>query len=140
VLLGLSRYIDIKWPKTGRVLFKGRRTWYWLTLPIVYGTIGASSIDLPPIYNSVWSTFLFQIDLNPGAPPVTDWYCVTNSICVLIALVTIYSLLLVELRRKASVVTTSVNFTNGEAAVQKSVSARQRTVAFQSFLICFFIG
>jgi hypothetical protein len=138
VLLGLSRYIDLKWPETGRVLFEGRRTWYWLMLPIIYGIIGASSIDIPPIYNSVWSTFLFQIGLSPGAPPVTDWYCVTNSVCVLFALVTIYSLLLIELRRKAGVVVNPSN--GGVAAVQKSASTRQRRVAFQSFLICFFIA
>ena len=107
-------------------------------MPILYGIIGSTSIDLPPIYNSVWSTFLFQIALSPGVPPVTNWYCFSNSIWVLLALVVIYSLMFVEMRRKSAIVLTSIS--PSDVAIHKAVSYRQRTVALQSFLICFFIG
>jgi Serpentine type 7TM GPCR chemoreceptor Srt len=135
VLLGLDRYIELKWPNLGKRLFSGNRTWYWLSLPLLYGISGSSAIDLPPIYNSVWSSFLFQIDLSEGAPTVTDWYCFANSICTLVALVVIYSLLFLELRRKSVSLMTPGT---GDSA-HTSVPTRQRKVAFQSFLICFFI-
>jgi len=135
VLLGLSRYISLKCPTLGSALFSGRRTWYWILLPIAYGIMGSSAIDLPPIYNSVWSSFLFQVSLSPGVPPVTDWYCFVNSICVLVALVLIYTTMFIELRRRSNALITD----GAGEDVKKAVSARQKKVALQSFLICFFI-
>lgn len=63
VLLAFNRLVDMKWPRLGDRLFAGGRTWLWLLGPVAYGVLAASSIDLPPIYNSVWSVYLFHRQL-----------------------------------------------------------------------------
>jgi len=82
VLLAFNRYIELKSPQLADRLFFGRRLWLWLAIPVTYGLV-LSSIDLPPIYNSVWSVYFFQIDMREGAVPVNDWICFSNSVWVL---------------------------------------------------------
>lgn len=64
VLLALNRYIELRSASTADRLFGGGRCWLWLVPPVVYGLALSSSADLPVIYNSVWSVYLFQIDLR----------------------------------------------------------------------------
>lgn len=100
VILALNRCIEIHSYRRAEILFGGRRIWYWLTAIVVYGLIFSSSLDIPPIYNSEYSVFFFQIDLSPGSTPVTDYLCFCNSCWVVTAMIIIYTTLIVQMRRQ----------------------------------------
>src|SRR6185437_16115577 len=131
-LLAFNRYVELKSPQIADRLFYGRRLWFWLAIPATYGIVLSSSVDLPPIYNSVWSVYFFQIDLREDAAPVNDWTCFSNSMWVVCSLVTLYSLLLWELRKRHS----EASSASGREAKR---SRMQRRLLLQSFLICFFL-
>ena len=102
VILATNRCIEIHSSKQANELFKGNRVWLWLIAPLVYGFLFSTLLDVPPVYNSVWSVYLFQIDFSPGAKPVTDWFCFQNSCWVMTALIISYSLLLYQLKRRTT--------------------------------------
>jgi hypothetical protein len=66
-LLAFNRYVEIRSPRLAKRLFHGNRCWLWLMGPVSYGIILSSNLDIPTIYNSVWSGFLFAIDVREGA-------------------------------------------------------------------------
>ncbi|VDM38860.1 unnamed protein product [Toxocara canis] len=51
-ILGLNRFLDLLYPMFYRPLFSGRRTWYWLSLPVLYGLYISSPLERPFIYSS----------------------------------------------------------------------------------------
>jgi hypothetical protein len=51
VILAIDRLIDLCSPKWARFLFEGRRTWFWMIIPVLYGSFFASPLSLPLIYN-----------------------------------------------------------------------------------------
>lgn len=130
VMLALNRYIELKSPVVAERLYSGKRVWLWFLGPITYGIVGSSSLDLPPIYNSMWSVYLFQIDFREDAAPVNDWFCFSNSCWVVASLVIIYTLLMVELRSRSS---------KASIDAKNAISKKQKKVLLQSFLICFFL-
>jgi len=130
VMLALNRYIELKSPVLAEKLYAGKRLWLWFIGPITYGIVGSSSLDLPPIYNSVWSVYLFQIDFREEAAPVNDWFCFSNSCWVVASLVIIYTLLMVELRARSA---------KASIDAKNAISKKQKKVLLQSFLICFFL-
>jgi Serpentine type 7TM GPCR chemoreceptor Srt len=150
VLLAFNRYIELTRPHVGRRLFAGNRTWWWMLLPVIYGVLGSSSVDLPPIYNSVWFVYLFQITLSKGAAPVVNWTCFLNSCWVMTSMVLFYSLLLCEIHRRAKwadcnigtemngVVGVMRNSSNSQAFT-KAISRREMKIQLQCFLICLLI-
>ncbi|KAI1692369.1 serpentine type 7TM GPCR chemoreceptor srt domain-containing protein [Ditylenchus destructor] len=70
VILALNRCIEIYSRMMAEKLFGGKRVWFWAIPVFGYGALFSSDYDVPPIYNSVLSAYLFQIDFRPGAPPV----------------------------------------------------------------------
>uniref|UniRef100_A0A915EJF5 7TM GPCR serpentine receptor class x (Srx) domain-containing protein n=1 Tax=Ditylenchus dipsaci TaxID=166011 RepID=A0A915EJF5_9BILA len=98
--------------------------------PWIYALLFFSTtIDISPIYNSVWSVYLFNIDYRDGAPAVADWVCFWNCAWVIFVLLILYSLLLYRLKKKSGKYQTK----NGRT------SRMQKHVMLQSFLICFFM-
>lgn len=71
VTLAVNRYLELRSSELCTRLFNGNKCWLWLLPPMFYGLCLSSSIDLPMIYNSEWSAYMFQIDLRPGAPLVS---------------------------------------------------------------------
>src|SRR3954463_12373260 len=62
VILALNRLVELKSYKMAERLFGGQRVWLWMLGPFLYATvIFLSPIDIPPIYNTVYSVFFFQI-------------------------------------------------------------------------------
>jgi len=130
VMLALNRLIELKWPDHAEQLYGGWRTWLSLIPVFLYCFVGSTSIDLPSIYNSYYSVYLFQIDLREGAVPINNWFCFLNSCWVVVTLVTIYTIIMFELRERSR-----------EAAIysKKAVSTLQMRVLLQTSLICFFL-
>lgn len=90
----------------------------------------STAIDLPSVYNSYYSVYIFQIDLREGAVPINNWLCFGNSIWVCMALITIYTTIMIELKKRTKEV---------EAGFKKAIGKRQKKVLLQSFCICFFL-
>lgn len=72
-LLALNRYVEMRSPWLADVLFRGQRCWLWLLGPLFYGLLGTTSWDLPLIYNTEWSVYLFQINMEEGSAVVGHW-------------------------------------------------------------------
>lgn len=54
------------WKSSFQRIFVGRRTWYWLSLPVIYALLIASPLERPFIYNSrLGSWFISPL---PGVP------------------------------------------------------------------------
>ncbi|KAI1699750.1 serpentine type 7TM GPCR chemoreceptor srt domain-containing protein [Ditylenchus destructor] len=126
VILALNRCVEIYSEKMADKLFGGQRAWFWSIPVLTYGALFSSNYDIPPIYNSVLSGYLFQIDFRPGAPPVHDWVCVANSCWVMASLIILYSLLLYKMRDYQD-----------RCTEMRSNKEMQRKVMLQSFWICF---
>lgn len=141
ILLALNRYVEIKSSQMARRLFSNESMHLWLVLILVYGVfMGMGAWDLPPIYNSVYSVFLFQIDLREGAPPTLNRFCFFNSCWVTSSLVLIYTLLGLELHRRTRFAAAAAAADpTGAAATVKSLSRKQKNVLLQCFLVCFFV-
>uniref|UniRef100_A0A915D9Z5 Glucosylceramidase n=1 Tax=Ditylenchus dipsaci TaxID=166011 RepID=A0A915D9Z5_9BILA len=123
VILAINRCIEMNSRRTAETLFNGNRVWIWMIAPLVYGIIFSSSLDLPPIYNSVWSVYMFQIDWQPGAPLlVTDWTCFLNSCWVMCALIILYSILLFSLKCRTE------KYVSDEFGESKRISNMQKKV------------
>ncbi|KAI1693646.1 serpentine type 7TM GPCR chemoreceptor srt domain-containing protein [Ditylenchus destructor] len=106
-------------------LFGGQRAWFWSIPVLAYGALFSSNYDTPPIYNSVHSCYLFQIDLRPGALLVRNWVCIANSCWVMCSLLILYSCLLYKMRGYQNRIE------------KRSYKEMQRKVMLQSFWICF---
>ncbi|KAI1709737.1 serpentine type 7TM GPCR chemoreceptor srt domain-containing protein [Ditylenchus destructor] len=76
VILALNRCIDVYSKNAAEKLFGGNRVWFWAAPVLFYAAMFSSDYDVPPIYNSVWSCYLFQIDFRSGSPPVLLQSCV----------------------------------------------------------------
>ncbi|KAI1717451.1 serpentine type 7TM GPCR chemoreceptor srt domain-containing protein [Ditylenchus destructor] len=126
VVLALNRCIEVYSKNKADSLFGGHRVWFWSIPVLLYAALFSSNYDVPPIYNSVWSCYLFQIDFRPGAPPVMDWLCFLNSCWVMSSLIVLYSLLLYGMWRYRA---TSV--------AKRQLREMQKRVMLQSFFICF---
>lgn len=100
VLLAFNRVVEIFSREYSKKLFKRDRIWLWMIIPTVYGLMFATSLDTPPIYNSVYSVYYFQIDFSEDAEPVVDWPCFLNSCWVTSIMIILYSLLFYKLRRR----------------------------------------
>ncbi|KAI1697146.1 serpentine type 7TM GPCR chemoreceptor srt domain-containing protein [Ditylenchus destructor] len=109
VILALNRCVETYSKKIGDKLFGGQRAWFWSIPVLAYGALFSSNYDTPPIYNSVHSCYLFQIDFRPGAPPLS-----------------LYSLLLYKMRGYQD-----------RCTEKRSYKEMQRKVMLQSFWICF---
>lgn len=66
-ILALNRLVEIRSQWLADVLFRGRRCWLWLLGPLLYGLLGTTSWDVPLIYNTEWSVYLFNINMEDGA-------------------------------------------------------------------------
>jgi len=139
VLLAFNRYMEMKSSHLARQLFSNTRMRLWLLLIPLYGLLmSGGAWDLPPIYNSEWSVFLFQIDLRTGAAPVLNRVCFFNSCWVTCALITIYSLVGLELKKRMHVAD-AVGAASASSQGESRLSRKQRCVNLQSFLVCLFV-
>uniref|UniRef100_A0A915E4I5 Uncharacterized protein n=1 Tax=Ditylenchus dipsaci TaxID=166011 RepID=A0A915E4I5_9BILA len=129
VILALNRCIEIHSVEVADRLFAGKKAYLWMIPPWIYAFIFASTIDIPPIYNTVWSVYMFKIDFRDGAPPVIDWICFWNCAWVVCTLLVLYSLLLYRLKQNSK----------KYQANSTKTSKMQKHVMLQSFLICFFL-
>uniref|UniRef100_A0A915DQK4 ABC-2 type transporter domain-containing protein n=1 Tax=Ditylenchus dipsaci TaxID=166011 RepID=A0A915DQK4_9BILA len=69
VILALNRCIEIHSIDLADRLFGGRKAYLWMISPWIYSVlIFSTTIDIPPIYNTVWSVYLFRIDFRDEAP------------------------------------------------------------------------
>src|SRR4051812_22780899 len=59
-LLAFNRYVELRSSSLAERLFAGNKCWLWLMGPLLYGIALSTSIDVPPIYNSVSSVFFSQ--------------------------------------------------------------------------------
>uniref|UniRef100_A0A914CG19 Uncharacterized protein n=1 Tax=Acrobeloides nanus TaxID=290746 RepID=A0A914CG19_9BILA len=50
VILAVDRFLEMCWPRAARIVFSGKRVYYWLALPIVY--ILFAFFHVPFVYNS----------------------------------------------------------------------------------------
>lgn len=126
VMLALNRLIELKWPDLGVRLYGGNRTWFWLLPIFLYGLLTSIAIDLPSVYNSYYTVYIFQIDLREGAESITKWLWFGNSVWVCTALVTIYTMILLEIRRRGPDAPT--------ICTEETVTTRQATGI--AFLVC----
>uniref|UniRef100_A0A915E2Y3 7TM GPCR serpentine receptor class x (Srx) domain-containing protein n=1 Tax=Ditylenchus dipsaci TaxID=166011 RepID=A0A915E2Y3_9BILA len=130
VTLALNRCIEIHSIDLADRLFGGRKAYLWMIPPWIYSLIMFSStIDMPPIYNTVWSVYMFRIDFRDGAPPVIDWVCFLNCVFVIFILLVLYALLIYRLKKKSGIYKLDT----------KKASKLQKHAMLQSFLICFFL-
>jgi len=130
VVLALNRCVEIHSQDHARVLFNGYRVYLWLIPTLLYGFLFTTTLVVPPIYNSEWSVYYFQIDFSPEAEPVTNWICFLNCAWVIIALVVIYTLMFRKMREMAS------RYGKRELGESRKISSMQRKAALQSFVIC----
>ncbi|KAI1717452.1 serpentine type 7TM GPCR chemoreceptor srt domain-containing protein [Ditylenchus destructor] len=126
VILALNRCIDVYSKNVAEKLFGGNRVWFWAVPVLFYAALFSSDYDVPPIYNSVWSCYLFQIDFRPGSPPINDWFCFLNSCWVMSSLIILYSLLLFGMWRHRL-----------HMVEKKALRSMQKKVLLQSCVICF---
>ncbi|KAI1733207.1 serpentine type 7TM GPCR chemoreceptor srt domain-containing protein [Ditylenchus destructor] len=132
VILALNRCIDVWSKNAANALFGGNRVWLWSVPVITYAVLFSSDYDVPPVYNSVWSCYLFTIDYRPGAPPVNDWFCFLNSCWVMIALIILYSLLLLGMWRSKGMIEK-----NSLRKMQQKVLLQASVICFSVFLVAF---
>ena len=139
-LLAFNRYVEVCNPPVAERLFSGNRSWWWLLAPVLYGLALSTSVDVPPIYNSQWSVFLFEIEPREDVSEVTanNWLCFANSLWVMGALTLIYTLLLREIRARSKPLSgvSELSELGTAEAPKKRIGRMQRRVLFQSFLIC----
>ncbi|MFH4978046.1 hypothetical protein AB6A40_004755 [Gnathostoma spinigerum] len=124
VFLNLNRILDILDQNLKRFLFGRKKTWYYMTLPVLYG--GYFAIFEPPlIYSSRYGAWLFAID--PGGDKVIN---VTHNIhnigyCVVtVLLYVILCCILFKLSHKSML-------------HRRKLSTLRTKILIQSCLICF---
>ncbi|KAI1698422.1 serpentine type 7TM GPCR chemoreceptor srt domain-containing protein [Ditylenchus destructor] len=126
MILALNRSVEMYSNHAAETMWRGSRLHFWMIPVAIWGLLFYSSWDVPPVYNSYYNTWIFEIDFRPGAPPVIDWICFLNSWIVIIVLVALYSFLFYNMRKRSQ-----------QSDENQKISAMQKKVFFQTSWICF---
>ncbi|KAI1693716.1 serpentine type 7TM GPCR chemoreceptor srt domain-containing protein [Ditylenchus destructor] len=79
MILALNRCVEMYSKTLADIMWGGWRIFLWAIPVAIWGLVYFSSWDVPPVYNSYYNTWMYQIDMRPGAPQVNDWICFWNS-------------------------------------------------------------
>uniref|UniRef100_A0A7E4UR65 G protein-coupled receptor n=1 Tax=Panagrellus redivivus TaxID=6233 RepID=A0A7E4UR65_PANRE len=133
VLLAISRLIDFWSPRTGRLLYKGKKTYFWFLIPFLY-SLHIIFIAGTCVFNS--NTYSFAFDPFYGTPErngtldVEHYPHVTlaiHNLAVPAILIIVYILLCIVLAAQ----------TKGLRDIQSSnLSKVQRNIMLQAMIIC----
>ncbi|KAI1731225.1 serpentine type 7TM GPCR chemoreceptor srt domain-containing protein [Ditylenchus destructor] len=136
VVLALNRCIEMFSKNVSESLFGGKRLYFWGIPIFTWFWIFTSNWDVPPIYSSYLNTWIFTIDLRPGAPPVNDWVCFLSSWFVISSLIVLYTLLLYAMHRHSRKCVEKEKFNT----IQKKVFIQTFWICFTVFIVDLFFG
>ncbi|KHN81137.1 Serpentine receptor class T-55 [Toxocara canis] len=128
-ILGLNRFLDLLYPMFYRPLFSGRRTWYWLSLPVLYGLYISSPLERPFIYSSrLGSWFISPLPgvLDTGYTQTVTSHTVTN-VSVSLVITMLYAYIYLHLRRQSKQIT---------MCTSAQVSSARMRILVQTFVTC----
>jgi hypothetical protein len=59
ILLALDRFVEILFPKIAKILFHGKKIYFWLLIPIIY-CLWFFFFQLPSFHNTKFSAFYYD--------------------------------------------------------------------------------